>query len=96
MHSAKEYHYAQSQHAEAPQLPARALIVAPSGSGKTVVLVSLICDILRQRNGQSCFARVYVVSPTIHLDPQWGHVKAFQRRVMRVSEEEDEQLYMDS
>jgi len=95
LHKAQEYHYAQSRHAEAPQLPARALIVAPSGSGKTVVLVSLICDILRQSDGSSCFARVYIISPTVHLDPQWAAVKNFQRRVMRVSEEEESELYMD-
>jgi hypothetical protein len=95
VHGNTEYNYAQSSHQEAPQLPARALIVVPSGSGKTVVLVSLICDILRQRDGSSCFARVYVVSPTINLDPQWEPVKKFQRRTMRVSQDEDEELYMD-
>ena len=95
VHGTTEYRYAQSSHPEAPQLPARALIVAPSGSGKTVVLVSLICDILRQRNGSSCFARVYVISPTINLDPQWEPVKRFQRNVMRVSEEEEPELYME-
>jgi superfamily II DNA or RNA helicase len=82
VHKAQELHYTQSRYAEAPKLPARALIVAPSGSGKTVALVSLLIDLLRQSDGSSCFARIYIISPTIHLDPQWRPVMDFQKRTM--------------
>ena len=61
LHPGVEYSYAQSKYPQAPQLPARCLIYAPSGSGKTIALVSLFTDIMRQANGQSCWARIYMV-----------------------------------
>ena len=95
LHPGVEHSYAQSKYPQAPQLPARCLIYAPSGSGKTVALVSLFTDIMRQANGQSCWARIYIWSPTIFLDSQWAHVRKFQRNVMRVPAEEDEELYYE-
>lgn len=96
VHPGVEYSYAQSRYPNAPQLPARCLIYAPSGQGKTTTLVSICTDILRQRNGQSCFARIFIWSPTIYLDTQWAHVRNFQEKVMKVPEEENDELYHDT
>ena len=77
-HPAPEYELAQPHVAgKVPlQLPARMIICAPSGSGKTVLRVSLLLDIFRRtEGGSSCFERIFIFSPTIHLDRQWDAVK---------------------
>ena len=51
----KEYDFKQSKYEVAPKLPASMIISAPSGSGKTILLQSLILDIYR-----NCFARIYL------------------------------------
>ena len=55
-----EYTCKQSKHTH---LPLRMILVAPSGSGKTVLLTN---SILNQYRG--CFERIYVFSPSIDLD----------------------------
>ena len=58
-------------------LPARWLVVGPSGAGKGVVLQNL-CTRLFTHNGRSCFERIVVFSPTAILDKStWGPVKQF-------------------
>ena len=93
LHTGPEYRFAQSRHEEMMTLPARCLIYAPSGSGKTVTLSSLFCDLLRTKSGKSCFSRIFMWSPTIHLDGTWLAVKRFQRTVMEVPEQEERELY---
>jgi superfamily II DNA or RNA helicase len=88
-HKHPEYNCTQSKHENVPSLPTRMLIVAPSGSGKTVLLVSLILDIYPK-----CFSRIYIFSPTVHVDRQWDVVKDFQKKVMGVDDKR-EQLYFD-
>ena len=56
--------------------PSNGILCAPSASGKTVLLVSMI---LEQYRG--CFERVYIQSPnSIDMDPQWEPVKKYIRR----------------
>ena len=54
--------------------PSNGILCAPSASGKTVLLVSMI---LEQYRG--CFERVYIMSPSIDMDPQWEPVKKYIR-----------------
>ena len=72
-HPAPEYEFNQSHLADKVplKLPVRMIICAPSGSGKTVLLASMLLDIFRKADkGGSCFERIFVFSPTIHLDRQ--------------------------
>jgi hypothetical protein len=78
-----KYHCKQSDFEGVPKLPARAIVVMPGGGGKTVLLVNLLT-----RGWRGCFERIYVVSPTIHLDRSWDVVKAYQRDVMKVNPRE--------
>ena len=55
--------------------PSNGILCAPSASGKTVLLVSMI---LEQYRG--CFERVYILSPSIDMDPQWEPVKEYIRK----------------
>ena len=65
----KEFTSKQSQYEIAGRLPIRSVILGPSGSGKTTLLVSKILDIYR-----GCFNRIYIFSPSIHVDFAWKPV----------------------
>jgi len=81
-HASKQYTFRQSRFQHVPQLPMRAIVVAPSGGGKTTLLVSLILDIYR-----GCFRRVFVFSPTALLDDAWEPVEKYARETL--NQEED-------
>ena len=69
----KSYKYKQSHYADVPVLPTRQLILAPSGSGKTVLLVGQITDVYAD-----CFdAGVHIFSHSINIDDAWKPVKRF-------------------
>ena len=44
-HPTIDYKCSQSKHENVPELPTRMICVAPSGSGKTVLIISLLLDI---------------------------------------------------
>ena len=89
-HKAPQYQVNQSRHSHVPELPTRMLVVAPSGAGKTVLLVSLVLDIYPK-----AFARIYIFSPSVHIDRQWDAVKEFQSKQMGVDDKK-EKLYFDN
>ena len=65
-----EYTCKQSRHSHVPTVPLRMILLAPSGSGKTVLLSNLILNVYR-----GCFERIYVFSPSIDIDSTWEAVK---------------------
>jgi hypothetical protein len=73
-----------------PNLPLRGVILAPSGSGKTVLVANLILKVYR-----GCFERIYVFSPNVNVDQTWEAVKQYQSDVMKVRESDTEKLYYD-
>ena len=85
-----EYTCKQSKHAHVPRVPLRMVLLAPSGSGKTVLLSNLI---LHQYRG--CFERIYVFSPSVDLDATWEPVKKYQTDVLHAGANKDEKLYYD-
>jgi hypothetical protein len=86
----QEYTCKQSKHDIAPKLPLRSIILAPSGSGKTVLLANLILNVYR-----GCFERIYGFSPSVHLDQTWQAVKDYQENIMKVKATPKETLYFD-
>jgi hypothetical protein len=72
-----------------PPTPARVIITGPSGSGKT----QLVVDLLTRLYG-GAFERIYVFSPSVHLDSVWNVVKAYVRDTMGVPE--DEECFFDA
>ena len=88
-HKVPEFQVKQSKYPHVPVLPMRALIYGPSGSGKTVLLQNLILDVYTRPNGESCFSRWYVFSPSIHLDHTWVAVKDYVRNVMGVDTDKE-------
>ena len=71
-------------------LPTRAIICAPSGSGKTVLLTNFVLDIYR-----GCFSRIYIFSPSIDVDYNWIPVKQYISNEMKLQETDDDKFYYD-
>eukprot|EP00439_Symbiodinium_sp_Y106_P038211 s8192_g4.t1 len=65
--------------------PSNGILCAPSASGKTVLLVSMI---LEQYRG--CFERMYILSPSIDMDPQWEPVKKYIREDLGVNTDREQ------
>ncbi len=85
-----EYNCKQSKHSVVPKLPLRGILLAPSGSGKTVLLSNMMLNIYR-----GCFERIYIFSPSVNVDQTWEEVKKYQDTVMGVKETETDPLYFD-
>ena len=86
----KTYNLKQPRYSVISKLPTRAVISAPSGSGKTVLLQNMILDIYK-----GCFERIYIISPSIHVDNSWIPVKKYIEKDLKLFESDDEQFYFD-
>ena len=53
--------------------------MASSTGGKTVLIQNLILKIYR-----GSFERIYIFSPSVHVDDTWSAVKKYIRDVMKV------------
>ena len=56
-----------------PSLPARMLLLGPSGAGKPQLIASMCLDFFR-KHGKSCFSRIYIFSPSVLVDAVWKPV----------------------
>ena len=66
-------------------LPLRWVIAGPSGAGKGVTMQNMILKHFRTAQGDSCWERIYVFSPTAELDVStWGPVRTFIKERMGV------------
>ena len=63
--------------------PCRYLIVGPSGSGKSVLLVDFLVRLYKH-----AFQRVYVFSPSVHIDSAWKPVFKYVEKTLKVPEDE--------
>ena len=77
LHRTKEWSTDQPAHAILPTLPMRVALLGPSGSGKTQLIQPMIIDMYRTKGGGSCFSRVYIWSPSVHMAAAWIPVKTF-------------------
>ena len=68
-----------------PKVP-RAIVLGPSGSGKTLLLTNLIT---RFGHGNSIYSRIWIVSPSINVDPSWQVVKDFVRDKLQIDERKE-------
>ena len=59
--------------------PCRYIITGPSGSGKTLLAVDMLTRIY-----ESCWERIYVFSPSVHMDSVWQIVKDHVHKTMGV------------
>ena len=87
----KEYNSKQSRHDHVGKLPARQIFATPSGVGKTVTLTNLILNVYRD-----CFEKIFIFSPTIHLDNNWDTVKDYISNKLKINRTEDDPVYFDT
>ena len=74
--ASKSYKFTQSRYDDVPVLPMRALCLAPSGSGKSVLLQRMITDIF-----DGCFAAgVHIFSHSINIDDTFTPVKQWMEK----------------
>ncbi len=66
------------------------ILLAPSGSGRTVLLSNLILNIYR-----GCFERIFVFSPSIDIDKTWETVKKHQSDDMKAIAKDKEKLHFN-
>ena len=83
------YECKQSVYEHVPKLPMRAMILSPSGGGKTVLLQNMILDMYR-----GCFNIIYIFSPSIDIDHTWKPVKEYIAKEIKPHEREN--LYFDN
>ena len=65
--------------------PCRYLIVGPSGSGKSVLLVDFLVRLYKH-----AFQRVYVFSPSIFIDSAWKPVFKYVEKTLGVDSEQEQ------
>jgi hypothetical protein len=79
LHPTEEWTTKGSKHEHLPSTPMRGIILSPSGNGKTVCLVDMILRLYR-----GAFERIYVFSPSVHIDSTWVPVKDYIENDMKV------------
>jgi len=79
------FKFKQSEHEYLPKLPIRGIILAPSGSGKTVLLSNIIVNLYK-----GCFERIYVFSPSIGVDDTLNPIIEYQKKHLETN---DDKLY---
>jgi len=87
-HKEVKYTSKQSKYDIAPNLPARMFLCGKSGSGKTILLQNFILDIYK-----NCFKRVYIFSPSIHVDTAWKPVIDYIEEVLDVNLNKEKCLF---
>jgi hypothetical protein len=68
----------------------RSIVIGPSGSGKIILLQNMILDIY-----DGCFDKIYIFSPSVHLDHTWQPVKEYIKDKMKVNDDKDHPVYFD-
>ena len=79
-----KYDFKQSKNEVVPKLPMRAMIVGPSGSGSSTLLVSMILDIYR-----GAFERISIWPPSVNLDSIWSPVKKCIKEGLKVDTDKE-------
>ena len=88
--STTKFNAKQSKYAMCAELPMRSIILGPSGSGKSVLLQNMIYDIYK-----GCFEKIFIISPTIHIDKSWSPIKKYMTEQLKMNPEK-ELCFMDT
>ena len=75
----KQYEFKQSPYPQAGKLPFRSIIVSASQGGKGISIQNLILKIYR-----GCFERIWVVSPTAHIDEAYKSVIRYIEKELNI------------
>ena len=84
----KQYEFKQSQYPQADKLPFRSIIVSASQGGKGILIQNLILKIYR-----GCFERIYIVSPTAHIDEAYKEVIRDIEKELKIDNKKEQYLF---
>lgn len=82
------YTTAQSRYDIVPRCPFRMIVCGPSGSGKSILLQQLILNVYRD-----AFSRVFIFSPSVHIDSTWLPIRDFIRKHLKVDLDKEECMF---
>ena len=86
----KQYEFKQSPYPQADKLPFRSIIVSASQGGKGFFFQNLILKIYR-----GCFERIWVVSPTAHIDEAYKSVIRYIENELNIDNKKKKQFLFD-
>ena len=84
----KQYEFKQSPYPQADKLPFRSIIVSASQGGKGILIQNLVLKIYR-----GCFERIYIVSPTAHIDEAYKSVIKYIEKELKVDNKKEQYLF---
>ena len=82
-----QWHYAQPPE-PFPRVPGSGCILGPTGSGKTQLTVQMLLQPYR-----NVFSRIYVFSPSVHIDNAWDPVREHNRKVLGVDDTKEQTMW---
>ena len=84
----KQYEFKQSPYPQADKLPFRSIIVSASQGGKGILIQNLVLKIYR-----GCFERIYIVSPTAHIDEAYKEVIKYIQKELKIDNKKEQYLF---
>ena len=87
----KQYEFKQSPYPQADKLPFRpfrSIIVSASQGGKGILIQNLVLKIYR-----GCFERIYIVSPTAHIDEAYKEVIKYIQKELKINNKKEQYLF---
>ena len=84
----KQYEFKQSPYKQADKLPFRSIIVSASQGGKGILIQNLVLKIYK-----GCFERIWVVSPTAHIDEAYKEVIKYIEKELKVDNKKEQFLF---
>ena len=75
----RQFEFKQSDYEMADKLPFRSIVVSASQGGKGILIQNLVLKIYR-----GCFERIYIVSPTAHIDEAYREVIKYIEKDLKV------------
>ena len=84
----KQYEINQSPRPQADKLPVRSIIVSASKGGKGILIQNLVLKIYK-----GCFERIYIVSPTAHIDEAYKETTKYIEKELKVDNKKEQYLF---
>ena len=84
----RQYEFKQSDFEMADKLPFRSIVVSASQGGKGILIQNLVLKVYR-----GCFERIYIVSPTAHIDEAYREVIKYIEKDLKVDNKKEQFLF---
>jgi hypothetical protein len=79
VHPTEQWTTRGSKHEHLPPTPLRGIVLGPTNCGKSVLMTDLILRLYR-----GAWERIYIFSPSVHIDSTWAPVKDYIENELKV------------